>query len=76
LYKREIEAAKDKDSERKKRIAEYEEVFANPYKAAELGYIDAVIEPAQTRRALCQAFDVLKSKRERGPARKHGNLPL
>lgn len=76
LYKREIDAAKDKAAERKKRISEYEELFANPYRAAELGYIDSVIEPIHTRRVLSNAFEMLKSKRERGPARKHGNLPL
>lgn len=76
LYKREIDAAKDKGAERQKRIQEYEEVFANPYKAAELGYIDAVIDPQDTRKIICRALEALKGKRERGPARKHGNIPL
>ena len=76
LYKREISSAKDPEAERKKRIDEYQEVFANPYKAAELGYIDAIIEPRDTRKLLAQAFNMLKGKREKGPARKHGNIPL
>lgn len=76
LYKKEIAQAKDQDLERKKRIAEYQEVFANPYKAAELGYIDGVIEPAETRRVVARCLAMLEGKRERGPARKHGNIPL
>lgn len=76
LYKREISTAKNPDEERKKRIDEYQEVFANPYKAAELGYIDAIIEPRETRLMLARALQMLKGKREKGPARKHGNIPL
>lgn len=76
LYKREISSAKDPEAERKKRIDEYQEVFANPYKAAELGYIDAIIEPRDTRKLVAQALNMLKGKREIGPSRKHGNIPL
>jgi len=57
-------------------ITEYKKTFANPYKAAELGYIDEVIDPANTRPRLIQALSLLEGKRERGPARKHGNIPL
>ncbi len=76
LYKKEIDAAKDKAAERARLIEDYQEKFANPYKAAELGYIDAVIEPADTRRVLCASLQAMKTKREKGPARKHGNIPL
>jgi propionyl-CoA carboxylase beta chain len=76
LYKREIESAKNPEIERKKRIEEYQEVFANPYKAAELGYIDAVIDPKDTRSLVLRSLQMLKGKREKGPPRKHGNIPL
>ncbi|MGE4234496.1 MAG: acyl-CoA carboxylase subunit beta [Bacteriovoracia bacterium] len=76
LYKKEIESAKDPALERQKRIAEYEEVFANPYKAAELGYIDEVLIPEDTRKRVVQCLALLEGKREKGPPRKHGNIPL
>ena len=57
-------------------IAEYRERFANPYTAAERGYVDDVIEPRRTRAALCDALETAASKRERRPPRKHGNIPL
>jgi propionyl-CoA carboxylase beta chain len=57
-------------------VAEYKSKFANPYKAAELGYIDEVIEPKFTRSRLIQALQLLEGKRESGPKRKHGNIPL
>lgn len=76
LYKREISGAKNPDEERKRKIDEYQEVFANPYKAAELGYVDSIIDPAETRRMVGRALGMLKGKRERGPSRKHGNIPL
>ena len=79
LYRKEIaEAEKTKtlDQTRAKLVAEYKEKFANPYKAAELGYIDEVIEPELTRQRLIQALSLLEGKRERGPSRKHGNIPL
>lgn len=76
LYKREITSAKDPEAERKKKIDEYQEVFANPYKAAEYGYIDSIIDPSETRQMVARALQMLKGKREKGPARKHGNIPL
>ncbi len=79
LYRKEIsdaEKAGHLDQTRAKLVAEYKEKFANPYKAAELGYIDEVIEPEFTRTRLIQALDLLEGKRERGPSRKHGNIPL
>jgi propionyl-CoA carboxylase beta chain len=54
----------------------YRKTFANPYKAAELGYVDEVIVPEQTRRILIQSLRGIQGKRERGPSRKHGNIPL
>jgi len=79
LYRKEmLEAEKNKTVEatRAKLVAEYKEKFANPYKAAELGYIDEVIEPKFTRMRLIQALSLLEGKREAGPKRKHGNIPL
>ena len=79
LYRKEISDAEKSgtlDQARAKYVAEYKEKFANPYKAAELGYIDEVIQPEMTRTRLIQALELLKGKRERGPSRKHGNIPL
>jgi propionyl-CoA carboxylase beta chain len=61
---------------RKEKVDEFRDRFANPYVAAERGYIDAVIRPSETRRRLNQALDMLATKRERNPAKKHGNIPL
>jgi propionyl-CoA carboxylase beta chain len=57
-------------------IAEYREKFSNPYRAAELGYIDDVIDPADTRPKIIQALRMLKTKRDTNPPKKHGNIPL
>ncbi|MBI4566547.1 MAG: methylmalonyl-CoA carboxyltransferase, partial [Planctomycetes bacterium] len=76
IFKDEIEASKDPKAERQKKIAEYREKFANPYIAAGKGFIDDVIEPADTRPRLIRALELLKNKRDRNPPRKHGNLPL
>ena len=62
--------------ERGRLIEDFEETFANPYKAAALGYLDDVIEPNQTRDRLCKALGMLLDKEELRPARKHGNIPL
>ena len=59
-----------------KLVAEYKAQFANPFTAAERGYVDDVIEPRRTRSVLCDALLTALSKRERRPARKHGNIPL
>ena len=59
-----------------RRVEDYRDNFANPYKAAELGYIDEVIYPRDTRRKIIQALDMTKTKREENPPRKHGNIPL
>jgi propionyl-CoA carboxylase beta chain len=76
LYRREIAEAADKDAARKSRVNEFEEKFANPYVAAERGFIDEVIEPAQTRLKLIRALMLLENKRDQNPPKKHGNIPL
>jgi propionyl-CoA carboxylase beta chain len=76
LYRREMDAAADAASLKDEKTREYREKFANPYAAAERGYVDEVIEPRDTRRRLVQALEVLHTKRDQNPARKHGNLPL
>jgi propionyl-CoA carboxylase beta chain len=78
VYKREIERAPEADRERlrKEKIAEFRERFANPYVAAERGYIDAIIEPSQTRPKVIAALRALETKRDTNPKKKHGNIPL
>jgi propionyl-CoA carboxylase beta chain len=76
LYRRELAAAADPDALRAQRIAEYEDTLANPYIAAERGYVDAVIRPAETRSAVARALRTLRSKRQALPPKKHGNIPL
>ncbi len=78
VYKRELDRAPEADRERLrlKKIAEFRERFANPYVAAERGYIDAVIEPSQTRAKLIAALRSLENKRDVNPRKKHGNIPL
>jgi propionyl-CoA carboxylase beta chain len=76
LYKRELDTAKDVAAMRAAKVAEYREKFANPYVAAERGFIDEVIEPRQTRAKLITALSTLETKRDRNPPKKHGNIPL
>ncbi len=76
LYKREIEKAADPAAMRAAKIAEFREKFANPYVAAEKGFVDEVILPRTTRRKLIQALGTLETKRDRNPPKKHGNIPL
>jgi propionyl-CoA carboxylase beta chain len=76
LYRREIAEAADKETARRTRINELEEKFASPYVAAERGFIDEVIEPAQTRPKLIRALSLLENKRDTNPPKKHGNIPL
>ena len=63
-------------SEKERLRAEYDTAFLNPYRAAELGLVDEVIEPASTRAVLCDALDVLAMKQDRQPPRRHSNTPL
>jgi acetyl-CoA carboxylase carboxyltransferase component len=76
IFRREIAVAADPVQRQAELVEEYTERFANPYQAAERGYVDDVIDPRDTRRALIQAFAMLRTKREQLPARKHGNGPL
>ena len=76
MYRREIEKAADAAAARAKFVAEYRARFANPYKAAELGFVDEVIHPRTLRRRLGEALEVLKDKRQSNPPKKHGNIPL
>ncbi|OGK88424.1 MAG: methylmalonyl-CoA carboxyltransferase [Candidatus Rokubacteria bacterium GWC2_70_16] len=76
LYKREMDAAADPAALKEAKTREYREKFANPYAAAERGYVDEVIEPRDTRRKLIQALEVLRTKRDQNPPKKHGNIPL
>ena len=76
IHRKEIAGASDADAKRAELIADYSERFSNPYIAAERGYVDAVIEPQETRKKLVQSLEMLRSKRETIPQRKHGNIPL
>jgi len=76
IHRHELQRAEDPAKLRSELIAEYDERFSNPYIAAQLGYVDDVIEPAETRMRLIRSLHMLRSKRETGPPRKHGNIPL
>ena len=75
VFKKEIDGADDPSAKRLEKIDEYREAFANPYRAAERGYVDRVIMPEETRKAIAQALDGIESKRETRPAKKHGVIP-
>jgi propionyl-CoA carboxylase beta chain len=87
VYKRELEHSAKKYSDdqqrvpnrehiRKEKIEEFRNRFANPYVAAERGYVDAVILPRETRKKLIDALEMLQTKRDKNPPKKHGNIPL
>ncbi|HEX2678357.1 MAG TPA: carboxyl transferase domain-containing protein [Polyangiales bacterium] len=76
VYKKEIDAAADKAAARAEFVDEYRTKFANPYQAAELGFVDAVIYPRETRRRIVSALELLRTKRDTNPPRKHGSIPL
>jgi propionyl-CoA carboxylase beta chain len=76
IFKREIEAADDKEAKWKEKEQEYADLFANPYNAAARGYVDEVIRPDQTREKLIRAFSMLENKVDQLPRKKHGNMPL
>ena len=76
IFRKELAEAADPVARAAELTADYLERFANPYYAAERGYIDAVIEPRQTRPLLIRALALAATKREARPARKHGNIPL
>lgn len=76
IHRKTLSEADDADTKRSDLIDEYEQAFNNPYRAAELGLVDAVIEPRDTRARLIRALDMLRNKRETLPPKKHGNIPL
>jgi acetyl-CoA/propionyl-CoA carboxylase carboxyl transferase subunit len=76
VFRHELQKADDKEARRSELVTEYEQKFANPYLAADRGYVDDVIEPSETRPRLIQALRMLETKREAVPGRKHGNIPL
>jgi propionyl-CoA carboxylase beta chain len=76
IFRKEIAEAKDPAAKLKEKEQEYNQLFANPYKAAEHGYVDEVIRPEDTRRKLILAFEMLKNKVDKLPRKKHGNIPL
>ena len=76
LYRKELADAPDPEGRRAELIEEYTERFANPYNAAERGYVDDVIDPRETRRVLVRSLEMLRTKKEKLPQRKHGNVPL
>jgi len=76
IFKRDIENAENPAAARAEKIQDYKDRFATPYIAASRGYVDDVIEPSTTRQRLISAFDMLASKRETRPSKKHGNLPV
>jgi len=76
IFRNEIKNAENAEETRDRLVAEYQEKFASPYKAAELGYVDEIIEPEETRPKIIRALDILKTKVDINPWRKHGNIPL
>ena len=76
IFRKELDKAKDPVKRKAELVAEYREKFANPYIAAERGYLDDVIEPKETRPRLINALEMLSNKRDGNPAKKHGNIPL
>ena len=76
IFRKELEESADSEARRAELIEDYRERFANPYVAAERGYVDDVIEPRRTRPVLADALETTLTKRERRPPRKHGNIPL
>ena len=76
VYRRELASAADPESARAEKIAEFRERFANPFIAAERGFIDDVIEPRETRPRVIHALRMLENKVDTMPRKKHGNIPL
>jgi propionyl-CoA carboxylase beta chain len=76
IFRKQIATAQDPGAERDRLVAEYREKFATPYTAAALGYVDEVIRPEDTRPRVIRALEMLRTKRQPLPPRKHGNIPL
>jgi acetyl-CoA/propionyl-CoA carboxylase carboxyl transferase subunit len=76
IFRKELNGAPDADARRAQLVEEYTDAFANPFTAAERGYVDDVIQPRRTRPALIAALDACRTKQVAAPVRKHGNIPL
>lgn len=76
VFRGELQKAKNAAEEKSRLVQEYSDTFATPFRAAELGYIDEIINPEETRPKLIKALEMLKNKRDRMPPKKHGNIPL
>ncbi|MES0329001.1 MAG: acyl-CoA carboxylase subunit beta [Dehalococcoidales bacterium] len=76
IFRKDIAGSANSEETRRKLVADYEEKFSNPYRAANLGYIDDIIDPRQTRRHLIKALEMLEGKTQDNPPKKHGNIPL
>lgn len=76
IHRKEISAAEDPEVKRAELLAAYKNTFLSPFRAADLGYIDAIIDPLETRKTLARTFNALSQKRDRLPPKKHGNIPL
>jgi propionyl-CoA carboxylase beta chain len=76
IFRRQIAEAEDPEGKREELIADYEEQFNNPTVAAEMGFIDDIIDPRETRPYLIKALSMIRTKRPERPPRKHGNIPL
>jgi propionyl-CoA carboxylase beta chain len=76
VYKRELDGAENRETVRQQKIEEFRERLANPYVAADRGFVDAVIQPRETRKKVIQALEMLETKRDKNPPKKHGNIPL
>jgi propionyl-CoA carboxylase beta chain len=76
LYRRELQGSGDAEGLRSRKVAEFRAKFANPYSAADRGFVDAVIEPRRTRAKIVAGLEMARTKRDRNPAKKHGNIPL
>jgi propionyl-CoA carboxylase beta chain len=76
VYKRELDSAENREAVRQGKVEEFRDRFASPYVAADRGFVDAIIQPSETRKKLIQALAMLENKRDKNPAKKHGNIPL
>ncbi|MDD3657106.1 MAG: carboxyl transferase domain-containing protein, partial [Atribacterota bacterium] len=76
IFRKEIEKAEDPEQYRQKKIDEYKERFSNPYAAASRGFVDMIVDPRETRPRLITSLEMLSTKRESLPGKKHGNIPL
>ena len=76
IFRNELKQADDAAAEKDRLVEDYRRTFANPFKAAELGYIDEIIMPEDTRPKIIRSLEILQNKRDKNPSKKHGNIPL